>query len=168
MSATRALSFQRSTEIHSAPASGRIVGWEPERGIQVELAASGQMVLASSLVEFTAEALERAANERRAVLVTFADGDPERAVILGVVADIPKRATATRSTAPALRGGAASGTPAEEDGVVLVRGRESIELRCGAASNTLRKDGRIVVRGTNVLSRATEEQRIVGGTIHFN
>lgn len=55
------------------------------------------------------------------------------------------------------------------DGRELVLEADSaLTLRCGKASITLTRDGRIVLRGTTVVSRATGVNRVVGGTIKLN
>jgi hypothetical protein len=79
-------------------------------------------------------------------------------VILGLLAPVPSRS----------RTQAAPAAPAGFEDVVVIKGRKSIELRCGAASIMLREDGKVVVRGTKVISRATKENRITGGSVHFN
>src|SRR3954449_2602290 len=62
-----------------------------------------------------------------------------------------------RSHRPVLVGLAPSTAPLEAvvDGQrVVLEGREEIVLRCGKASITLRRNGRVVVRGTYVESRS--------------
>jgi hypothetical protein len=51
---------------------------------------------------------------------------------------------------------------------VELRGEEEIVLRCGEASLTLRRDGRIVVRGTYVETRSKGVNRIKGGIVQIN
>jgi hypothetical protein len=51
---------------------------------------------------------------------------------------------------------------------VDVEGREEIVLRCGAASITLRRNGRILIRGVQVETRATGVNRVRGGTVAIN
>ena len=43
-----------------------------------------------------------------------------------------------------------------------------ITLQCGKASITLRRDGKIVIKGVDVLSHASGVSRIRGGTIELN
>jgi hypothetical protein len=139
----------------SAPTRGWIVGWEPNQGILIEVSGSKSPVLAQSLVELTELQLARAVSVRQPVLVTFEDGNLQKPVILGLLAAIPARAVAPPS-AP------------ENDEKLVLHSRESIELRCGDASLTLRKDGKVVLRGTNVISRSTGENRVTGASLHFN
>lgn len=55
------------------------------------------------------------------------------------------------------------------DGKQLVlEGQEEIVLRCGDASITLDRTGKISIRGKYVLSRATGVNRILGGSVQVN
>lgn len=55
------------------------------------------------------------------------------------------------------------------DGKQLVlEGHEEIVLRCGEASITLNKSGKIAIRGKYLLSRATGVNRILGGSVQVN
>ena len=51
---------------------------------------------------------------------------------------------------------------------VELRGEEEIVLTCGEASITLRRNGRIVVRGTYVETRSKGVNRIKGGSVQIN
>src|SRR5262245_19211651 len=51
---------------------------------------------------------------------------------------------------------------------VVVEAQDEIVLRCGEASVTLRRNGRIVVRGTYVETRSKGVNRIKGGTVQIN
>lgn len=57
----------------------------------------------------------------------------------------------------------------ERDGRRLTLTAEhEIVLRCGEASITLTREGRILTRGTNLVSRASGVHRIKGGTVQIN
>jgi hypothetical protein len=82
----------------------------------------------------------------------------------------------------ALQGGAAARAPrapalAAEPGALEVRvdgrrveleGHEEVVLRCGEASITLRRDGRVEIRGTSVETDAVGTNRIKGGVVEIN
>ena len=51
---------------------------------------------------------------------------------------------------------------------LLIEAEDEIELRCGKGSITIRKDGKIVVKGTHILSRASGPHRIKGGNVSIN
>lgn len=51
---------------------------------------------------------------------------------------------------------------------LILEGHEEIVLRCGEASITLNKSGKISIRGKYLLSRATGVNRILGGSVQVN
>jgi len=51
---------------------------------------------------------------------------------------------------------------------VEIDGRDEIVLRCGEASITLRRNGRVVIRGLQVETRAAGLNRIKGGSVSIN
>lgn len=55
----------------------------------------------------------------------------------------------------------------DEDRVVLNAEKE-IVLRCGKSSITLRKDGRVLIRGADVVSRSSGPNRIKGASVQVN
>jgi len=87
------------------------------------------------------------------VLLVFEDNDLARPVIIGRVRDrLP------------------------QTGIEIhIRGRrftvetdEEIELRCGDAKLRISRDGKVVVLGNDVVSRARRENKIRGGTVNIN
>ena len=162
---------------------GRIApGSRPDR-IAVDFAGNeGGPVVARSTVALDAGTLGRAARERQGAVLAFEGGDPARPLLLGLVAapspsplidgaiEETRRAgtgAARPAAAPAARGGRQ--VEARLDGkYVVLEAEEEIVLRCGDASITLRKDGRLVVRGAYVETRATGVNRIKGGAVKIN
>lgn len=51
---------------------------------------------------------------------------------------------------------------------LLLEAREELELRCGDASLTLRRDGLVIVRGTDIVSHAKARNRIRGASVQIN
>ena len=51
---------------------------------------------------------------------------------------------------------------------VTLEASESLTLKCGEASIDLRADGKVMVRGEDVLLRAKGTQRIRAGTVSIN
>ena len=95
------------------------------------------------------------------VLVLYEDGDPTRPIIIGVV----QEPTPSRRAAPA----AASTIEAQVDNerLTLTAERE-IVLRCGDASITLTRAGKVIIKGNYVLSRSTGYNKIKGAVIDIN
>ncbi|PID43873.1 MAG: hypothetical protein CSB48_03555 [Proteobacteria bacterium] len=116
----------------------------------------------------------------RQVLLTF-PGNHTAPVVIGLVRSLlddvlaepsVKRGFEREERQVSPGGLAASGVDRPE---VLIDGKklelaapEEITLRCGKSSITLRQDGKIVVRGEHILSRARGAHRIKGGSIELN
>ncbi len=129
---------------------GVVVGYEAGRGAIVEVPGSGPAV-ARLLVAVDEAALVRAAEARTPVALLFEAGDPTLPLIVGFVQ--------------------APGTEREVkvDGKrVVLTGEEEIELRCGEASISLKKNGRLEIRGAYVETRAKGTNRIKGGSVQIN
>ena len=70
----------------------------------------------------------------------------ERGVVLG-------RVGAYRATTPT---------------ALLIEAKEALSLKCGASSIELRADGKLMVKGEDVLVKARGTQRIKAGTVNIN
>jgi hypothetical protein len=51
---------------------------------------------------------------------------------------------------------------------MLVSAKEQLVLRCGRATITLTKAGKVLIEGTYISSRSSGVQRIKGGSIQLN
>lgn len=61
-------------------------------------------------------------------------------------------------------GAAPSSTPDE----LVLEARNSLTLRVGDGSITIRKDGKILIKGRDLVSHATRRNRIRGGSVEIN
>lgn len=134
---------------------------------------NGGPVEASSTVHATADDLDRD------VALAFLGGDPARPVVLGFI-QLPPPLEIEVPLGTDVSGGDTSGDrPAgdagsarpevETDGERLVLSAErEIVLRCGRASLTLTRAGKVLIRGAYVLSRSSGVNRIKGGSIQIN
>jgi hypothetical protein len=86
----------------------------------------------------------------------FEDGDPRRPIILGFVQSHASQPT-PQSTEVSVDG----------EQVTLTAEKEVV-LRCGHASITLTRAGKILIRGKYVLSRSSGVNRIKGGSVQIN
>jgi hypothetical protein len=94
----------------------------------------------------------------REAILLFEDGDPGRPILIGLLQ-------------PPVSGGENISRHFEvtADGKHLtVSAEQEIVLRCGEASITLTRAGKVLIRGTYVLSRSSGPNRIKGGSIHLN
>jgi len=129
---------------------GVVISHGPEHGTIVEVPGS-RPVVARLLVAVDEAALVRAAETHTPVALLFEGGDPALPLIVGFV-QAPR-----------------TGDEVRVDGKrVVLTGEEEIELRCGEASISLRKNGRLVIRGAYVETRAKGTNRIKGGSVQIN
>ena len=88
----------------------------------------------------------------------------------------PERPEQAPSSTPLLDAVLAQHTPTEEQLVdapvdgkrVIIEGQDEIILRCGQASITLRRNGRVVIKGIHLESHASGTHRIKGGSVQVN
>jgi hypothetical protein len=95
----------------------------------------------------------------RQVVMVFEQGNPNRPIITGCIrqADNQPRTELTGRV------------EVQADGErLIVSAVHGLVLRCGKASITLSPDGKIVVRGTHVVSHSSGLNRIKGGSVQVN
>ena len=51
---------------------------------------------------------------------------------------------------------------------VTIEGQDEVVIRCGAASITLWRNGKVVIKGTQLETSATGTHRIKGGSVDIN
>ena len=99
------------------------------------------------------------------VLIVFENDDPELPIIIDKIWDAIEIPDETDDIALRI---------IETDDVfvdgrrVTFDAREQIELRCGKASITLTRAGKILIRGAYLLSRSSGVNRIKGGSVQLN
>jgi Domain of unknown function (DUF6484) len=93
------------------------------------------------------------------VVLMFEHADPERPVVLGLLRGQPGWPAASKPTQVSV----------DVDGQrMIVSADEQLVLRCGKASITLTKAGKVLVEGTYLSSRSTGVNRIKGGSVQLN
>ena len=116
----------------------------------------------------------------RQVALLFSQGDSRQPVIMGLIHSplhsllenaaavaAPELAGSESESAESLPGTGAAVLRVDGERVV-VEGREEIVLKCGEASITLTKAGKILIRGKYLLNRSTGVNRILGGSVQVN
>jgi hypothetical protein len=113
--------------------------------------------------------------ERRGVMLSFEDNRPQAPIITGLLqplileveADSPEFDQAELDQANQADGEAPM--LATVDGRrVEIEAADEIVLRCGEASIVLRRNGRVIIRGTYVETRSRGVNRIKGGSVQIN
>lgn len=92
------------------------------------------------------------------VALMFEGGDFLKPIVIGLIQNPEKKVDSERTVAHA-----------ELDGERIVfTAEKEIVLRCGKASMTLTRAGKIILRGEYILSRSSGVNRIKGGTVQIN
>lgn len=123
---------------------------------------------ARTTVPLTGEQLQQAIASRQGAVLMFENGDPSLPLIMGWV-----QAVSATPLVDAILDNLPAETQLEAtvDGkprVLELEGQEEIVLRCGEASITLRRNGKILIRGVQVETRASGTNRIKGGSVQIN
>jgi Domain of unknown function (DUF6484) len=84
------------------------------------------------------------------VLLAFENGDPLLPIVVGLV----RRSVKPKPAAPVRK--------------LLFDAEEEVLLQCGKSSILLRRDGKIVIKGGNIVSRASGTNKVQGGAVRLN
>ena len=125
---------------------------------------------ARSLVALDEPTIRNALLSRQPVVLLFENGDARLPIIVGLVPLDPGAVLlGTLLNSPAAAPTPAKPTEARVDGKrVVLEGEQEVVLRCGDASITLRRDGKLVLRGAYIETTATGLNRIRGGSVKIN
>lgn len=94
----------------------------------------------------------------RPVVLMFDAGDPRRPIVMGCIRGESSGVLEQ-----------AGHVQLEADGErMLVTAKEQLVLRCGKASITLTKSGKVLIQGAYISSRSTGVNRIKGGSVQLN
>lgn len=93
----------------------------------------------------------------REAVLAFEDEDAHRPILLGLV-QLP----GPRATAPPVAEASLDGER------ITLTAEKEIVLRCGHASITLTRAGKVLIRGAYLLSRSSGVNRIKGGSVQIN
>jgi hypothetical protein len=131
---------------------GQLVGFENKRPIVQYSGCLNEMSLkAQSIVALTPDQIGKP------VLLAFENENPERPIVVGLIIDPDSEAT--------------DKTPVfmEVDGErLLLTAEREIVLRCGDASLTLTRAGKVIIKGAYVLSRSSGYNKIKGAAVDIN
>jgi hypothetical protein len=134
---------------------GTLVGFSPDGATPLVIFARQEgsaAVPARTIVDLAGSDIGR-----QAVLM-FEEGDPLRPIVIG------RLRTTEACSAPV-----SPHVRVEADGErLLLSARNSVVLRCGKASITLTKEGKILVQGAYVSNQSSGVLRIKGGSVQIN
>jgi len=135
----------------------------PDGTLHVDLGEGGRRMPARLMVRTSRERVETAIALQQQVVILFQNGDCTKPIIMGFIERLDAEPAATSAAVQA------SVLEADVDGTrVRVTAKDEIVLQCGSASITLRRNGRVVVRGTYVETHSDGTNRIKGGQVQIN
>lgn len=103
----------------------------------------------------------------RDVVLVFERGIPDRPIIIGVIQPQFKGSEITILDQILAKAGEARVVEVDNDRVEIEADREVV-LKCGEASITLTRAGKILIKGAYVVTRSTGVNRIKGGSVQIN
>ncbi|RKH49249.1 DUF6484 domain-containing protein [Corallococcus llansteffanensis] len=124
--------------------------------------------VARRTISLETAALQDAIAARQPVVLLFENGDPGLPLVIGMEQTSSPTPLIDEVLEAAARP-AQQPVEAQVDGKrVVIEGEDEIVLQCGQASITLRRNGRVVIRGTLIESHASGTHRIKGGSVQIN
>jgi hypothetical protein len=99
------------------------------------------------------------------ILLVFENGDPSLPIIIGIIRDtLCPLVTSQEITLSRQQ-------PCDviiDGSTMIFDAKEEIVLRCGKSSVTLTKEGKIVIKGTQIVSRSSGTHKIKGASVRIN
>jgi len=150
--------------------AGWVLGADAAGGLLVDFPGNtAGPVLARLAVPVEATALKVAVSCHQKVVLLFENGDPTLPFIMGLIQEPSPSPLVDALLDEQDRGPKPPPVEAKVDGRrVVIEGKDEIVLQCGEASITLRRNGKVIVKGTYLESRATGTHRIKGGSVEIN
>lgn len=105
-------------------------------------------------------------SEGREVLVIFVNGNPDEPVIIGMFENVLENLVCMDFENPQPE----ENKPIETfvDGKHMITAENELILTCGKGSIIIEKDGKIILKGTEILSRASGANKIKGSIVELN
>ena len=155
--------FSSSSQTSLTTVVGELVGVDENGAALVSFDGMQEPVVArSALSKSDCESI----NELPAkVLISFAPGEQNNPLISGIVREtlFPLGKSENKNVP---RSGQYK---ANIDGqIVEISGKDQILLECGKSSILLRKDGKVIIKGVNVVSRSSATNKIKGSSVKIN
>lgn len=146
---------------------GRLVGWSPDQGALVDYPNNPHGPIAARALEpLDDRRLEQASALRLEVLLSFDAERSDRPIVVGLIEARPRPVSPVSPTQDDAQ--AALQEVTVDGRRVVLDAKDEIVLRCGEASITLRRNGRVVIRGAYVETRSRGVNRIKGGSVQIN
>jgi hypothetical protein len=151
---------------------GRLVPGSRPGALVVDFEGNAAGPLAArSVIALDDEMIGKALASRQSVVLLFENEDPGLPIIVGLLPSDPGASLlgSLLQQPPVAAPAPTPPTEARVDGKrVVLEGDQEVTLRCGDASITLRRDGKLVLRGAHIETTAKGLNRIRGGAVKIN
>jgi hypothetical protein len=138
---------------------GRIVAIDERGQVFVSVGPNRKPTLAALAANVEDAAVRTALDSQLDAILLFEESDPARPIVMGFLRSGPLPASPARH--PCIE--------ADVDGRrVRVVAKDEIVLECGKSSITMRRNGKVIVRGTHVETSSEGTNRIKGGQVKIN
>lgn len=154
---------QQERAVPPATCLGRMVALALPNEVWVAFSGVDKPMLARVGMDCDAERLQRAIDLYQPAVLTFDNGDVNRPIVIGIVAPVREALEQPPASETALV------IEADADGRrVRLHAQEEIVLQCGEATISLKRNGRVVIRGAHIETNASTTNRIKGGSVRIN
>jgi len=151
---------ERNALPDTSPVVGRVID-APQDGYLMVQCGNAQPLRARMVSDLADKPGEQLLGQE--VVLLFENNDPEKAIAIASLQPIGDFASALEAA------GREKQVHARVDGeTVLIKAEKKLELRVGKASIVIDENGKITIRGANLLSRSTGPIRIKGGHVEIN
>ncbi len=145
---------------------GKVVRIDEKGQVFVDYTGNrGERVLARYTSSVKLKSLREASISGQEILIAFEDNDPLRPIIIDTISSLLDELVEIKEVEVKM----------DEPRDVILDGKkitlaakDEIEIKCGKGSIALYKDGKIVIRGTRLLSRSSGSNRIKGASVNIN
>jgi len=145
---------------------GKIIRINEKSGVSVDYAGNPFGPMGARLVSsLKPEILRKAADSEQEVLLVFENNDPSRPVIIDAISSRVDDSVEDEVLDLLIKAPKNVTIDGER---IRFKAKEQIEIKCGKASITLTRSGKVVIRGAYLLNRSSGVNRIYGGSVQIN
>jgi hypothetical protein len=155
-----------STDRIAGMRTGKVVRVEGDGRVVVDFPGNSEGPVTARLAgSMKIQTVRHAASVGRDVLLVFENGDPKLPIVIDTLHSLLDEISESSEVA----------LEAERPEEIIVDGKRivysaenEIVLRCGKASITLTRAGKVLIRGAYLLTRSSGVNRIKGGSVQIN